>query len=350
MAGRRVTQADVARRAGVSRSLVSRVLQGLDKVSDDKRERVLAAVRELGYIDNGMATALAGNRHGRLVGFFPQELSNALFGEVYDALKVGLEGKGYSLVVVEGSWDVEQEDWRLRQLAGYSPDCIVVAGYAGSTDALTAAAHSIPIVSVTRRISQAGVRSVYNDDHAGAMLATRHLVDLGHRRIAHLQLPPDIPYEERAAGYTEAMRRARLAPEYIIPRLATRESAYAAVRVLCEAGDVPTAIFCGSDHMALGAMEALRSAGLSVPDDVSLVGYDDQLMARLVGLTTIHQAASEQGKVAAGFVHALVEAGDIDEAGEDGSGTGEAGRPRTPFQQVIAPTLIVRSSSAPPRG
>lgn len=338
MAGRRVTQADVARRAGVSRSLVSRVLQGLDKVNDDKRERVLAAVRELGYIDNGMATALAGNRRGRLVGFFPQEISNALFGEVYDALKAEIEGKGYRLVVVEGSWDAEQEDARLRQLAAYSPDCIVVAGYAGSTDALTAAAHSIPIVSVTRRISETGVRSVYNDDRAGALLATRHLVDLGHKRIVHLQLPPDIPYEERAAGYAAAMTRARLEPEYVTPRSATREAAYEAVRVLCETGKVPTAIFCGSDHMALGAIEALRSAGLSVPDDVSLVGYDDQLVARLVGLTTVRQAANEQGRIAGGFVRALVET-DVGEAATE-----------TPFQQVIAPTLVVRSSSAPPRG
>ena len=151
---RRVTQADLARRAGVFRSCVSRVVRGLDKVSDDKRERILAAARELGYIDNGLATALAGNRRRRLVGFLPQEISNTVFGDVYDSLKAGLGSEGCQLVIVEGSFDPDDEDARLRELVSFALDCIVVAGYAGSTDALAAAVHSIPIVSVTRRVDE----------------------------------------------------------------------------------------------------------------------------------------------------------------------------------------------------
>ncbi|RJF43236.1 LacI family transcriptional regulator [Actinomyces sp. 2119] len=365
MARRRVTQADLARYAGVSRSLVSRVLQGLDKVSEDKRQRVLAAVQELGYVDNGLATALAGNRRSRLVGFLPQELSNALFVEVYDSLRAELRGHGFQLVIVEGSLDAEEEDARLRQLVSYSPDCVVVAGYAGSTNALTAAVHSIPIVSVTRRISEAGVRSVYSDDRTGAMLATRHLLELGHARIAHLQLPPGIPYEERAAGYMTAMERAGLAPWVITPEAQTRGAAYEAVSALVNGGEIPTALFCGSDHMALGVLDALRDHGVDVPGAVSVVGYDDQPLARLAGLTTVDQGAAEQGRISGAFVRALLEAQDssqgagreggegdedvLSQGSQRGLGLGGGAFRTTPVQQVLAPTLSVRSTTAPPR-
>lgn len=233
---RRVTQADLARRAGVSRSCVSRVVRGLDKVSDDKRERILAAARELGYIDNGLATALAGNRRRRLVGFLPQEISNTVFGDVYDSLKAGLGPEGCQLVIVEGSFDPDDEDARLRELVSFAPDCIVVAGYAGSTDALAAAVHSIPIVSVTRRVDEDRVISVMGDDRAGAALAVEHLVGLGHERIAHLQLPPTIPYEGRAAGYTAAMEDAGLAPRLVTPRTQGRRDAREAARALFATG------------------------------------------------------------------------------------------------------------------
>lgn len=347
VSSRRVTQADLARRAGVSRSCVSRVVRGLDKVTDDKRKRVLAAARELGYIDNGFATALAGNRRRRLVGFLPQDLSNAIFDNVYGGLKEVLEPEGYQFVIVEGSMDAAQEDARLRELAALAPDCLVVAGYAGSTDALTAAVHSIPIVSVTRRIQEEGVVSVYNDDHAGAVEATRYLIGLGHRRIAHLQLPPTIPYEERAKGYLDAMRQASLEPWLITPSSQGQDLAYDEVASLfrrCEAPAaalttaMPTAILCGSDHMAFGVLEALRDTGVVVPRDISVVGYDDQRAARLVGLTTVDQMAREQGKIAAQFVRSFLAIGDS-EVPLDGDGL---------EHRVLAPSLVVRGTTGPP--
>ena len=337
--GRRVTQADLARRAGVSRSCVSRVVRGLDKVSDDKRERVLRAARELGYIDNGMATALAGNRRRNLVGFLPQSISNQVFGQVYDALKAGMSGDGPQFVIVEGSYDREEEDRQLRELVSFGPDCIVVAGYAGSTDALTAAAHSIPIVSVTRRIWETGVVSVFNDDRAGALLATEHLLSLGHRRIAHLQLPPDTPYEQRAAGYVTAMERAGLTPWLVTPDSYRQSDAYRAVRSLYESGaERPTAIFCGSDHLALGVLDALHEVGVRVPQDVSVMGYDNQPVARLTGLSTVDQRAGYQGQVAAEFVRGFL--------AEDNQGEGTVPPGGAETHRVVDPHLELRATTA----
>lgn len=331
---RRVTQADLAARAGVSRSLVSRVMRGLDKVSDDKRERILAAAAELGYIDNGIATALAGNRSHRVVGFLPQDLANDVFVDVFEGLKSVLDPADYHLVIVEGAMDPVLEDARLRQLVSYAPDCVVVAGYAGSTDALAAAVHAIPIVSVTRRIELDGVHSVYGDDRLGAGEATRFLIAHGHTRICHLQLPPSIPYEERAAGYVEAMEAAGLEPRLIAPATTSRSGAQEAVGRALDAGERPTAILCGSDNMALGVLEALEERGLAVPEDVSVVGYDNQRSARLVGLTTVDQDARAQGAFAAHRVRQLL--GD-EEPGE-GSGPG----------RVFVPRLVERSTTAPP--
>lgn len=331
---RRVTQADLAARAGVSRSLVSRVVRGLDKVSDDKRERILAAARELGYIDNGIATALAGNRSHHVIGFLPQALENDVFIEVFEGLKAVLDPELYHLVIVEGAMDPVLEDARLRQLVSYAPDCLVVAGYAGSTDALAAAVHAIPIVSVTRRIELDGVHSVYGDDRHGADEATRYLIGLGHTRIAHLQLPPSIPYEERAEGYADAMREAGLEPWLLTPEQPFREEARAVVGRVLDSADRPTAIFCGSDNMALGALEALQERGLSAPDDLSVVGYDNQHAARLVGLTTIDQDARAQGEYAAHRIRRLL--GDEEET----ASAGEAG-------QVFVPRLVARSTAAP---
>lgn len=339
-APRRVTQADLASRAGVSRSCVSRVLRGLDKVSDDKRERVQEAARELGYIDNGLATALAGNRRSRLVGFFPQEIANGVFSDVYHGLKSVLEPHGHRLVVVEGDFDAGQEDVRLRELVSLAPDCIVVAGYAGSTEALRASVRSIPIVSVTRRIEQDGVVSVDGDDRAGAAIAVGHLVDLGHTRIAHLRLPASIPYEERADGYVAAMQRAGLEPSIITPRAATPDAAYAAVRGIWAQSDHPTAIFCGSDHMAFGVLAALEDEHVSVPGEVSVIGYDDQLVSRAVGLTTVSQHVVEQGRLAGVLTCALLNA-------SAASGDDEPDRPES--RRKVPPTLVERRTTGPRR-
>lgn len=349
MAQRRVTQADVAKAAGVSRSLVSRVMRGLDKVSEDKRERINRAAAELGYIDNGLATALAGNRTRQLIGFLPQDLGNDLFTDVFSGMKESLDPEHFDLVVVEGAMDPAREDARLRQLVALGPDAVVLAGYAGSQDALSAAVHALPIVSVTRPIELPGVMSVHGDDLAGARAATEYLLSLGHRRIAHVQLPPSIPYEQRARGYRQAMEEAGLDPWLVTPHVPTADAAAQALaHELDAAGERgqqgPTAVLCGSDNMALGVLEELGRRGLRVPGDVSVMGYDDQRAAGLVGLSTVDQGAREQGRIAGQLLQAALSSvrGDVPAGGAGAPGPEREAR-------MLVPHLVPRSTTAPLR-
>lgn len=302
---RYVTQADVARRAGVSRSLASLVLRGSDHVSNDKRERVLQAADELGYLGNHVATSLAGNRDNLLIGFLAQSLSNQLMVEVYENLAAELRAQGHGVVIMEGGYDQSQEDHHLRELVRLRPDGLVVVGYAGSTGALRAAIHSLPVVAVTRQIDLPGVVSVGSDDHLSAELAVDYLVSTGRTDIVHFSLPSDIPYEGRADGFRAAMTKRGLTPRVVEPEFSV-EGARRATDELLAAG-APQAMFCGNDQLALGVLASLAAHGISVPDEVAVVGHDNTPVAQHVGLTSIDQHAATQGRRAADAVVAMVD-------------------------------------------
>lgn len=333
--GRRryVTQADVARRAGVSRPLVSLVMQGSEHVSDDKRRRVLEAAAELGYLNNGVATSLAGNRTRLVVGFLAQSLANPVFVDVYESLHERLKAMGHSVVVMQGGFDPEEEDDSLRNLVTLRPDGLVVAGYAGSTSALKAAINSLPVVAVTRQIEMDGVSSVYSDDQLSSELAVGHLTDLGHRDIVHLALPADIPYEERADGFREAMVRRGLQGRVIHPELSAPGAAHAVERLISE-DSLPTALFCGNDVLAAGAMGALSAHRLAVPDDISVIGHDNTSIATQIGLTSVDQHAAEQGRIAADVLMRMMNGREIPSGAE---------------KHRVRPRVEIRRSTAGPR-
>ncbi|ALN14413.1 LacI family transcriptional regulator [Acidipropionibacterium acidipropionici] len=333
--GRRryVTQADVARRAGVSRPLVSLVMQGSSHVSEAKRERVLKAAAELGYLDNGVATSLAGNRSRYVIGFLAQSLANLVFVDVYENLAAQLAPLGHSVVVMQGGFTPAEEDRSLRNLVTLRPDGLVVVGYAGSTSALGAAVSSIPVVAITRQIEMDGVSWVYSDDRLSSELAVDHLVRLGHRDIVHLAMPADIPYEERADGFRVAMASRGLRGRVLFPEFSAR-GARIAVEKLISGEDLPTALFCGNDVLAMGALEALSAHGLEVPGDVSVVGHDNTAAAAHSGLTSVDQHAGEQGRIAAGVVMRMIESQDF---------------PSVTEKHRLDPRLEIRRSTAAPR-
>lgn len=343
---RYATQADVARLAGVSRATVSLVVMGSPHVSPAKRERVLEAIDQLGYVHNALASTLAGNRRALTVGVLLQSLTNPVFTEIYEGLEEVLSPAGHQLIVMRGGVDLDEEDAALRTLTSLRPDGIILAGYAGSTQALYRALRAVPAVSVTREIlppqgtraPRARVVSVSNDDYAGGRLATEHLLRLGHRRVTHLQVAVSLPYDGRSQAYTETMTSAGLVPRLVpapIDVAGAREVALAELR----GPHRPTAFFCGNDIQALGALDAVRQEGLVPGREVCVVGYDNTLLASRAGLTSVDQHARTQGILAA---RALLEALDVPAAlGEKVRAT--SGTPTS----VPPPRLVVRASSLP---
>ncbi|VEG74685.1 LacI family DNA-binding transcriptional regulator [Actinomyces slackii] len=349
---RYVTQADVAREAGVSRPLVSLVMKGSPHVSDDKRQRVLQAAAELGYLGNGLATSLAGNRSHCIIGFLAQALSNPVFVDVHDGLAEELMAAGHRVVVMQGGMDPAQEDRSLRDLVALRPDGVVLAGYAGSTGALRAALHSLPVVCVTRDVPEAGVDSVVGDDDAAAREVTERLIALGHRRIAHVPLPASIPYEDRARSYAATMRDHGLEPLLIPTDQVSSASAARAVREAIDASlragePLPTALFCGNDVLALGALDAVRERGLRVPEDISIVGFDDTEIAGRLGLSSVNQHSRELGRLAASILVARIGGGAAEKEAGPGAGEDDAANDAGSVHR-LAPTFVPRASIGPP--
>ncbi|WP_329103766.1 LacI family transcriptional regulator [Micromonospora sp. NBC_01699] len=333
---------DVARLARVSTATVSRALRGLPTVSEATRARVLAAAEQLNYTASPSASRLAGGRTGSIAVVVPQ-VTRWFFGTVVDAAEETLREAGYDLLLYNLG-DREQNRRQLFQTTNLQKRVdalMLVATPLGAADLATIAQLRLPGVTVSSGAAVPGWPSVRIDDVDAARTATAHLVSLGHHRIAHLagDASAELSFTthlDRRRGYQEALRAAGLMPD---PRLDveaefTVDGGSAATTELLNRGEPPTAIFAACDEMAMGAMSTLRSAGLRVPQDVSVIGLDDHDLAAAVGLTTVAQPAAAHGRLAAGLLLDPLE-----------------GRPRpAATASVILPTaLVVRESTGPPR-
>lgn len=282
---------DVARVAGVSHQTVSRVVNGSAKVAPDTRDRVLEAVRELGYRRNSAARALATQRSGVIgvvvagLGFFGP--SSTVVG-----LEAAARAEGYSLLLAsmaESSPEATQE--AIDHLIDESVEAIVlIAPDLSELDFGSGSSVSLPLVVLDSDPDRARL-SVGVDHRTGAQMATRHLLDLGHRRIAHLTGPLDwYQAESRRDGWASAMVAAGLDASLVLTGDWTASSGYLHGRALAAQADV-TAVFVANDQMAIGVLRAMAEAGRSVPEDVSIVGFDDVPEAEFLfpPLTTVHQ-------------------------------------------------------------
>ncbi|AEB46925.1 MULTISPECIES: LacI family DNA-binding transcriptional regulator [Micromonospora] len=337
---------DVARLAGVSTATVSRALRGLPTVSAATRRRVLAAAEQLQYAVSPSASRLAGGRTGAIAVVVPR-ITRWFFGVVVEAVEDFLHQCGYDLLL-HNLGGREQNRQRLLHPANLHKrvdGVMLVATPLRPADLTALTRLDLPGVTVSSGTDVPGWPCVRIDDVAAARLATRHLLDLGHRRIAHISGDPDdelafTAHLDRRRGYQEALRAAGLRPD---PTLDV-ESGFdiaggtRATEELLRRGDPPTAIFAACDEMAMGALTALRDAGLRVPQDVSLIGIDDHALSGVLGLSTIAQPAAEQGRLAAEML--------IDPL-RGRTRAADCGANDLP---VILPTrLVVRDSTAPPR-
>lgn len=313
-ARRAPTIIDVAKRAGVSKSLVSLVLRGEGPplVSEERRALVLRVIAELGYRPNGVARRLVQQRTG-LLGVLVSDLRNPFFAELAESVDAEAARQGFRAVLAAGHRDDEREQVVVNDFLESRVEAMVLLSPTLSAAAITRTAGVVPVVVEGRpNFRSARVDLVGTDDALGAELAVSHLVELGHQRIAHIA---GITAAARRKGYERSMSIHGLGEQIeIIECDETDTSGYEAAFRLLNSPHRPTAIFAVNDIVALSALAAADDLGIVVPQELSVVGFDDTYLARLrgVGLTTVAQPGSEMANV---MVAALVDR--IEASGDD---------------------------------
>jgi DNA-binding LacI/PurR family transcriptional regulator len=311
---------------------VSRVIRGDGAASPASRVAVLKAATELGYRPNAVARSLV-QRRTYNVGVMVSDLHNIFFAEVLDGISVVARGAAYRVLIITGERDPEAEEKAVDTLLELRADGLILAGSRMSPEAVERVGREVPVAVVNNPKPVPGVDIVVNDDVHGAALAVEHLAALGHKRIAMIDGGNGAGAAERRSGYQQAMTRLGLADQIrIAPGDFTEEGGYAGARKLL-AANPPTAVFASNDLAALGALTAIEEAGLKVPDQMSLVGYDNTSLAALrqISLTTIDQPRREIGATAMKALLRRIE------------------NPKTPARRVVLRAqLVVRRTTAAP--
>jgi LacI family transcriptional regulator len=303
------TLLDVARLAGVSAATVSRILNGTARVTEDKRLAVETAIDRLQFRPNFAAQSLRSGST-RTIGVLTQELESPYFTRGSRGIEDGLLGSHYAPIVVPGHWNPAEELDRARLLIARRVDAMVILGGNLQDEQVAEMARKLPIAITGRELQAPNLFSFHCDQVEGACRATRHLIELGHTRIAHISGPVQYPDAiDRRDGYMQAHREAGLPvdPRLLIAGTYMETGGSDAMRQLLDAGHPFSAVFCANDQTLWGARQALYERGLRVPEDVSLVGFDDlpQSAYMTPAVTTIHQPIYEMGRAAA---HALLAA------------------------------------------
>ena len=332
---------DVARRAGVSTTTVSHVVNATRFVREATRLRVEAAVRELGYVPSGVARSLKQNTTLTFGMLLPNN-SNPYFAEVLRGLEERCYAAGYNIILGNSNDDAGRQAHYLRVLAEKRIDGLVLVTSrevglreAGLREVLGEL--NIPVVLLDREIPGLACDLVEVDHVTGGLIATRHLLELGHRHVACISGPAGLsPSSQRRAGWKQALAEAGVAREEgdLARGDFSARSGYQAMQTLLGRPSRPSAVFVCNDLMAFGALAAAYEAGIPVPGALSIVGYDDIELAAYSSppLTTVAQPKRQIGALAAELLLARV-----------------GGRGGPPRREVLEPRLKVRSSTAPLR-
>jgi DNA-binding LacI/PurR family transcriptional regulator len=324
-----VTLDDVARRVGVSRTLVSLALRDNPRVADSTRRAIHKAAADLGYRPNLLARHLASTSTAT-VGVVLTELRNPIFVDIYEGLAESAGALGYRTLLAAGSVDSKIEQEAVQLLVDFRVDALALVGTSLPTPLLSGFAARLPTVLVGRRA--AGVDVVSVDDRHGARLAVEHLVGLGHKRIAHVDGGNGHGASLRRSAYIDVMKENGLAKNVQVVRGAyTEAGGEAGAESLFLRRPLPTAIFAANDLAALGVLAVARRHRLAVPEQLSVVGFDDAWVASFnyVALTTVEQPRREIAMAAMDLLSRRLQ---------------DRGVPTR--RMLIEPSLVVRETSA----
>jgi LacI family transcriptional regulator len=328
---------DVAKLAGVSTMTVSRVVNGSGYTSPAAQARVNQAIAELGYMPNVLARQLRSSRTKTLA-LVVTDITNPFFTTIARGVEDAARAQGYAVMFCNTDESVEEELDYVRVLIQRRVDGVLLVPATDSSGSLELLQqHGLPVVVLDRRPRSAQVDEVRADSEGGAYIVVRHLLDLGHRRIAVLAGPESVSTSaDRVSGYKRALAEAGIdaGPQQILFGQYTEASGHAMTEQVLAASERPTAIFAGNNFIAFGAMQALREAGMEIPDDMSIVVFDDLPQGWILPfLTVMSQPAYEIGKRAAEMM--------LERLASD--------EPIEPRTIVLPSSLIVRRTSAPPR-
>ena len=328
---------DIARDLGVSVITVSKVLRNHPDVGDETRERVLARVKELDYRPNLAARSLVTGRT-YLVGLVVPDLLHPFFAEIAKSLSDVLRESGYYLIISSSEEDPDLEEQEINQLLARRLDTLIIASCRSTVDLFfRIEKQETPYVLIDRSLPGLSANFVGVDDEAVGMLATRHLISIGCRRVAHIRGPETSPSIRRVEGYKRALVQAgrKVIDDYIITErkgdVGTRQHGAEAMGQLMNLKPRPDGVFCFNDPLAMGAMNYALDQGLRIPEDIAVIGcgnlhYDDSLR---VPLSSIDQHSRRIGEEAARVALAIL----------------NSKLPPKPETVVLQPELIVRRST-----
>lgn len=326
---------DVARLAGVSTATVSRILRGHNIGSETTRLRVLDAVRKLNYEPNLLARNLRKNQTSFIIAVLP-DINNPFFARIVRGMEDVAHASGYNVLLANTDNDPVRELTYIKMLQRRGADGIIFLTARVDSTHIVQLSATTPVVLACEYLDGVPTPSVSIDNLSAAVTATQHLIGLGHRRIAMINGPPDIILSrDRFRGYQLALQQAGIGVDPELARDGTfyHDSGVHAMNSLLDLAQPPTAVFCANDEMAIGAINAVRSRGLRVPEDLAVVGFDDIAFASMYhpSLTTVAQPTYEIGETAMRLMLGVIR------------------REQLPARNVVLPhRLVVRETSGGP--
>lgn len=304
MANQKVSIVDIAKKAGVSITTVSRVLNGKAeefRISEKSQQKIKETARKLNYVPNQFAASLKSGKSNTIALIIPS-LSNPFFADIASEINAEVRNRGYITIIGDSDENMDTENEELQQMESRNIEGLVIAPCSQNWKSMKKMYdRGRPIVCIDRYFEDLDIPYVSTDNYEGAVIATRHLIENGHRRIACIQGVEDsVPNKLRIKGYTEAMLGAGINEYSITGNEFSVENGYKETKLLLQSKKRPTAIFTLSNTIAMGCMKALKEDNISIPEDISIITFDDHpyLDYLATPLTCITQPTREICRIA----------------------------------------------------
>ena len=325
-----VTLKDIAERAGVSISTVSKVLNGKGRVSDRKRHEILRIARELGYVPNYHAKLMSSRSKVSIIGLIVPDITNPFFAKLTRGVET-VCGEDTLVVLMDSFRDLDREERLIRKTMLMGVSGMIIGNSRVSDELVREVSRYVPVVVFDKDYEYENVVSIVLDNYYGAYLATKHLLENGYSNVVHLGGTHELYVSlQRENGYRSAMEEFGLEPKVYSVGY-DEEKGYRAMMEILRRGEKVDGVFCMNDLVAIGAMRAIKEMGLKIPEDIGVVGFDNDVELCEIAspsLTSVHQPVEEMGRVAAELLMGMI------------NGTPKVRR------YIFSPRLVVRESSA----